>query len=45
MIEVIDPKKLLLKVATILDELEIGYFVTGGFALAMWGHVRATADN
>ena len=42
MIETIDPGKLLVKIARILDELGIEYFVTGGFAVSVWGRPRAT---
>ena len=42
--ETINPEKLLLKVAPILDELEINYYVTGGFAVSVWGRPRATFD-
>lgn len=42
--EIIDPKKLLVKIAPILDNLGIKYFITGGFAVAIWGRPRATYD-
>ena len=42
--ETIDPRKLLLKVAPILDNLGINYFVTGGFAVTLWGRMRTTND-
>jgi len=35
---------LLLKIAEILDKLEIPYVVTGGMAVSVWGRVRYTAD-
>ena len=44
MTEEINPGKLLVKVAPVLDELKIGYFVTGGFAVSVWGRPRATFD-
>ncbi len=44
MTEVINPGKLLIRVAPVLDELKIGYFVTGGFAISVWGRPRATFD-
>ncbi|MEK7579793.1 MAG: hypothetical protein AAB469_01205 [Patescibacteria group bacterium] len=42
--EIINPEKLLLKVAPILDEFEIDYYITGGFAVSVWGRPRATFD-
>lgn len=42
--EIIDPEKLLLRVAPILDELKIDYYITGGFAVSVWGRPRATFD-
>lgn len=42
--EIISPEKLLLKVAPVLDELGIDYFITGGFAISVWGRPRATFD-
>ena len=44
MAEIINPGKLLVKVAPILDQLCIAYFVTGGFAVSVWGRPRATFD-
>jgi hypothetical protein len=38
------PEKLLLKIAKILEDLKIPYAVTGGFAVAVWGKPRFTAD-
>lgn len=35
---------LLLRVAKILDKLQIPYVVTGGMAVAVWGRPRSTAD-
>ena len=34
--EIINPENLLLKVAPILDELKIDYYITGGFAVSVW---------
>lgn len=42
--ETIDPQKFLLKITSILDELKINYFITGGFAVSVWGRPRATFD-
>ncbi len=42
--EIIDPKKILLKIIPILDRLDPNYFVTGGFAVSVWGRPRATFD-
>ena len=42
--ETINPEKLLIKIAPILDKLGIGYFITGGFAISVWGRPRATFD-
>ena len=42
--ELIDPRQLLVKVAKILDGLDIPYVVTGGMAVTIWGRVRFTAD-
>lgn len=42
--ETIDPRNLLLKVVSILDNLGINYFVTGGFAVTVWGRIRTTND-
>ncbi|MEK7659365.1 MAG: hypothetical protein AAB338_01780 [Patescibacteria group bacterium] len=42
--ETINPEKLLLKVAPILDELKINYYITGGFAVSGWGRIRSTLD-
>lgn len=40
----INPSKLLTQVTAILDKLEIPYFITGGFAVSIWGRPRATFD-
>ncbi len=42
--EIINPEKLLLKVVSILDSLKINYFITGGYAVSVWGRPRSTAD-
>jgi len=42
--ESINPEKLLLKIVPILDKLKIDYFITGGFAVSVWGRPRATFD-
>lgn len=42
--ESIDPRHLLIKVAKVLDDLNIPYIVTGGMAVHIWGHPRFTAD-
>ncbi len=42
--EIIDPQKLLVKIVSVLDKLEIKYFVTGGLAVSVWGRPRATFD-
>jgi len=42
--ETISPEKLLIKIAKILESLNIKYFVTGGFAVSVWGRPRATFD-
>lgn len=39
-----ETEKLLIKVAQILESLDIPYLVTGGIAVAAWGRVRATYD-
>ena len=42
--ETIDPRNLLIKVVLILNNLGIDYFVTGGFAVTVWGRMRTTND-
>ncbi len=42
--ETINPEKFLLKIISILDRLSLNYFVTGGFAVSVWGRPRATFD-
>lgn len=39
-----DPEKLLVQVAKILDDLDIKYFITGGIAVSLWGRARSTLD-
>ena len=38
------PEKLLLDVVSVLDKLKIKYFITGGYAVSVWGSPRSTAD-
>lgn len=38
------PTEILIKIAKILDDLKIPYYVTGGFAVSLWGRPRFTAD-
>jgi len=42
--EITSQEKLLIKIAKILSDLKIKYFVTGGFAISVWGRPRATFD-
>lgn len=42
--EQIDPRHLLVRIAQILENLNIPYFVTGGMAVLVWGRPRFTAD-
>lgn len=42
--EEINPEKLLIQIAGILDGLKLKYFITGGFAVSVWGRPRATFD-
>ncbi|PJC47632.1 MAG: hypothetical protein CO034_01770 [Parcubacteria group bacterium CG_4_9_14_0_2_um_filter_35_11] len=37
-------EKLLIKIVKILNNLKIKYFITGGFAVSVWGRPRATFD-
>ncbi|MBU3934561.1 hypothetical protein KKC00_01185 [Patescibacteria group bacterium] len=37
-------EKLLIEIVKILDNLGIKYFITGGFAVSVWGRPRATFD-
>lgn len=39
-----DPEELLVEIAKILHKLRIPYVITGGFAVAIWGKPRFTAD-
>jgi hypothetical protein len=38
------PEELIKKIGKILEELKIPYAITGGFAIAVWGKPRYTAD-
>ncbi len=40
----IDLEKLLISITGILDQVNIPYFITGGFAISLWGRPRATFD-
>ncbi len=42
--ETIDPKNLILKIIPIFNELGIRYFITGGYAVSVWGRPRTTFD-
>ena len=42
--EIENPEELLCAIAKILKELKIPYVITGGFAVAIWGRPRFTAD-
>jgi len=39
-----DPNHLLIKIAELLEQLKIPYFITGGMAVTVWGRPRFTAD-
>jgi len=39
-----DIQKLLIKIVKILEKLNIIYFITGGFAVSVWGRPRSTFD-
>jgi hypothetical protein len=39
-----EPEKLLFNIVRILGSLKIKYFVTGGYAVSVWGRPRSTAD-
>ncbi len=39
-----DPRELLVKIAEILERLDILYMITGGMAVLVWGRPRFTAD-
>jgi len=42
--EISSQEKLLIEIVKILDNLKIKYFITGGFAVSVWGRPRATFD-
>jgi len=42
--EISSQEKLLIDIVKILDDLDIKYFITGGFAVSVWGRPRATFD-
>lgn len=42
--EISSQEKLLIEIVKILDSLKIKYFITGGFAVSVWGRPRATFD-
>lgn len=42
--EISSQEKLLVEIAKILERLGIKYFITGGFAVSVWGRPRATFD-
>ena len=42
--KIVNPEKLLLQVVSILDQLKIDYFITGGLARAVWASPRSTSD-
>ena len=42
--KIVNLEKLLIQVASILDQLKIDYFITGGLARAIWGTPRSTSD-
>jgi hypothetical protein len=42
--EISSQEKLLIDIVKILDDLKIKYFITGGFAVSIWGRPRATFD-
>ncbi|MFH1129319.1 MAG: DUF6036 family nucleotidyltransferase [Patescibacteria group bacterium] len=37
-------EKLLLDVVKVLNKLKIKYFITGGYAVSLWGEIRSTID-
>ncbi len=39
-----NPEELLILISKILDELNIDFYVSGGFAVSVWGRPRFTAD-
>ena len=42
--EISSQEKLLIDIVKILNNLKIEYFITGGFAVSVWGRPRATFD-
>lgn len=42
--EIVDPRKVVVQIASIFDNVKIPYFITGGFAVSVWGRPRATFD-
>src|ERR1035437_9789930 len=42
--ETSDREEILIKLVKILDSFKINYFITGGFAISVWGRPRATFD-
>jgi hypothetical protein len=42
--EITSQEELLIKITKILSDLKIKYFITGGFAVSVWGRPRATFD-
>ena len=42
--EISSQEKILIEIVRILDNLKINYFITGGFAVSVWGRPRATFD-
>lgn len=42
--KIVNPEKLLIQVVSILNQLKINYFITGGLARAVWGTPRSTSD-
>jgi len=42
--EISSQEKLLIEIVKILDSLTIRYYITGGFAVSVWGRPRATFD-
>jgi len=42
--EITSQEKLLIKITKIFSDLKIKYFITGGFAVSVWGRPRATFD-
>jgi len=42
--EQIDPRRLLIQIVQILEQLNIHYLITGGIAVLVWGRPRFTAD-